>query len=73
MLENLFTLEGKPGHEIVYVYDGRFIDESAYRRDSFMVKEETETLKAFWRRLDFFNDFHRLVPEALVALLKTKN
>src|SRR4030042_4628948 len=43
VLENLFTLEGKPGHEIVYVYDGRFADESAYERASFPVKEETET------------------------------
>jgi 8-oxo-dGTP pyrophosphatase MutT (NUDIX family) len=73
VLENLFTLEGKPGHEIVYVYDGRFLDESAYRRDSFTVKEETETLKASWRRLDFFTDYHRLVPEALIPLLKTKS
>jgi len=70
VLENLFTLEGKPGHEIVYVYDGRFTDESAYRRDSFTVTEETETLKASWRRLGFFNDFHRLVPEALFRLLR---
>lgn len=73
VLENLFTLEGKPGHEIVYVYDARFIDESAYRRDSFTVTEETETLKASWRRLGFFDDYHRLVPEALVPLLNTKD
>ena len=72
VLENLFTLDGKPGHEIVYVYDGRFLDESAYDRDSFTVKEETETTKASWRRLSFFNDYHRLVPEALVPLLKRK-
>jgi len=72
VLENLFTLEGKPGHEIVYVYDGRFLDESVYRRDSFKVQEETETAKASWRRLGFFNDYHRLVPEALVPLLKIK-
>ena len=72
VLENLFTLEGKPGHEIVYVYDGRFLDKSAYGRDSFTVREETETTKASWRRLSFFNDYHRLVPEALVPLLKLK-
>ncbi len=73
VLESLFSVDGKPGHEIVYVYDGRFIDESAYRRDSFAVREETETIKASWRRLDFFNDYHRLVPEALVPLLKIKD
>ncbi len=72
VLESLFTVDGKPGHEIVYVYDGRFIDESAYERDSFTVTEETETVRASWRRLGFFNDYHRLVPEALVPLLRPK-
>ncbi len=71
-LENLFTLEGKQGHEIVYVYDARFADPSVYERESFEVHEETEILRASWRSLDFFNDYHRLVPEALVTLLKTK-
>jgi 8-oxo-dGTP pyrophosphatase MutT (NUDIX family) len=72
ILENIFTLKGMPGHEIVYVYDARFTNSSVYQRDSFLVHEETETLKASWRSLDFFNDYHRLVPEALVPLLKTK-
>jgi ADP-ribose pyrophosphatase YjhB (NUDIX family) len=70
VLENIFTNEGKQGHEIVYVYDGRFTDPAAYGRESFTVHEETETLIARWHELDFFNDYHRLVPEALVALLK---
>ncbi len=34
VLQNLFTLEGEPGHEIVFVYDGRFADESVYRAES---------------------------------------
>lgn len=72
VLENIFVNEGKQGHEIVYVYDARFIDESAYEQESFTVHEEIETLTARWRSLDFFNDYHRLVPEALVPLLKTK-
>jgi ADP-ribose pyrophosphatase YjhB (NUDIX family) len=72
VLENIFTLEGRLGHEIVYVYDACFTDESAYQRESFEVHEETETLKVSWRSLDFFNDYQRLVPEALVPLLKTK-
>jgi 8-oxo-dGTP pyrophosphatase MutT (NUDIX family) len=70
ILENIFTHEGKPGHEIVYVYDGRFTDVSVYGQASFTVQEETETLTARWYKLDFFNDYHRLVPEALVPLLK---
>jgi len=72
VLENIFTLEGETGHEIVYVYDAHFTDKAAYQREVFTVHEETETLKATWRSLDSFNDYHRLVPEALVTLLKTK-
>jgi ADP-ribose pyrophosphatase YjhB (NUDIX family) len=72
VLENIFIYQGKTGHEIVYVYDGYFTDESAYKRESFEVHEQTETKRASWRSLDFFNDYHRLVPEALVPLLKTK-
>jgi ADP-ribose pyrophosphatase YjhB (NUDIX family) len=72
ILENIFTHEGKQGHEIVYVYDGRFTDTSVYGRESFTVHEETETLTARWHELDFFNDYHRLVPEALVPLLKNR-
>jgi ADP-ribose pyrophosphatase YjhB (NUDIX family) len=72
ILENIFTHEGKQGHEIVYVYNGRFTDASVYGRESFTVHEDTETLTARWRKLDFFNDYHRLVPEALVPLLKNR-
>jgi ADP-ribose pyrophosphatase YjhB (NUDIX family) len=70
ILENIFIHEGKQGHEIVYVYDGRFTDASVYGQESFTVQEETETLTARWHKPDFFNDYHRLVPEALVPLLK---
>ena len=70
ILENLFMLEGKQGHEIVYVYDGQFTDKSTYKKESFEVREESETLVAKWRNLDFFDDYHRLVPREMVTLLK---
>src|SRR4030042_3588437 len=40
VLENIFTNEGKPGHEIVYVYDGRLTDAMAYQKKSFTVTED---------------------------------
>lgn len=30
VLENLFTFGGTPGHEIVFVYEANFVDESLY-------------------------------------------
>ena len=69
-VENLFTCEGKPGHEIVFVYDGRFVDESIYQRSDITGCEDNgEIFKASWRTLDSFNAHHRLVPEALVPML----
>ena len=69
-IENIFILEGEKGHEIVYVYDGNFTDKSVYRQESFTVCEDDgEILTARWRDLDFFDDYHRLVPEELRSLL----
>lgn len=69
-LENIFVCDGKPGHEIVFVYDGRFVDESVYQRNILTVREDDgQTLRAVWRTLDSFDDYHRLVPECLPSLL----
>ena len=71
VLESIFTYEGKPHHEIMYIYEGQFVDKSAYQRESFEVHEDNEIQTARWRDLDFFNDYHRLVPKELTTLLKT--
>lgn len=31
--ENIFDYNGKPGHEIVFVYEGRFADETLYQQE----------------------------------------
>ena len=70
-IENIFTLEGEKGHEIVYVYDANFKDASVYKQESLMACEDDgEILTARWRDLDFFNEYHRLVPEELMSLLR---
>ena len=69
-IENLFSLEGRPEHEIVFVYDGRFVDETIYERTELTVTEDNgETARAVWRSLDSFDAHHRLVPESLAAIL----
>jgi 8-oxo-dGTP pyrophosphatase MutT (NUDIX family) len=72
VLENIFVLDGQPKHEIVFVYDGRFVDESVYARDELHGWEANgEPLRATWRRLDSFEEKHRLVPEGLWELLRS--
>src|SRR5215475_1625206 len=33
-IENIFTLEGKPGHEIVMIYDATFVNTSLYEQNT---------------------------------------
>ncbi len=69
-VENLFTCEGQPGHEIVFVYDGRLVDDSLYEHSRLTGREDNgEVFTASWRKLDSFDGHHRLVPPALVSML----
>ena len=71
-LENLFVLEGEPGHEIALVYDATFVDRSIYERDSLIGHEREIGLSfvAEWKSLDELRrDPARLVPEGLAALI----
>ena len=70
VLENIFSLEGNPGHEVVFVYDGHFVDKSVYQQSSLTVREDNgEIFSAEWRTLDSFDAYYRLVPESLTSLL----
>ncbi|MFA5309540.1 MAG: NUDIX domain-containing protein [Dehalococcoidales bacterium] len=71
VLENIFSHEDDHGHEIVYVYDGKFTDPSVYQQAAITVNEDDIlVMTARWHELDFFNDYHRLVPNGLLPLLK---
>ena len=54
-LENIFTYEGEPGHELALVYEASFVDSSLYSHDTFVVAESPEA-PGVWRR-----------PESLAA------
>ena len=72
-LENIFSYDGKPGHEIVLIYDGRFSD-PAFNQDDlrFRGTDDGDILyEGSWKRLDFFrgDDAPPLYPAGLLALL----
>ena len=73
-LENLFTCEGEPGHEIVLIYDAVFVDRSVYDRVVLHGHEEDAKVEAFtaeWKTLDeLAAGSVRLVPEGLAAFLR---
>lgn len=47
-VENIFTYEGKAGHEIVMVYDAEFTDKTLYDREDIDVTEGDIWCKAYW-------------------------
>jgi ADP-ribose pyrophosphatase YjhB (NUDIX family) len=73
VLENIFSLNGAPRHEIVFVYDAAFVDHSVYTRSEVPIREpgwDSWDSPAIWRSLDSFDAQCRLVSEALAAMLE---
>jgi 8-oxo-dGTP pyrophosphatase MutT (NUDIX family) len=70
-LENIFTFNGQPGHEIVLVYDGRFADETLYAQTEIHGQEDEELgFIATWKALDEFGPGAPLYPDGLVEMLR---
>jgi 8-oxo-dGTP pyrophosphatase MutT (NUDIX family) len=72
-IENIFTYLGEPGHEIVQVYDGTFLDRSLYGLASIPgVESNGRPFRAVWRELQSFTPEAPLYPAGLEELLKSK-
>ena len=71
VLESIFTVDGRPGHEIVMLFEADFVNEAMYRRNPIWGSEEDGSpIKAVWKPIDDFNAGRvRLVPEGLLELL----
>lgn len=73
VLENRFTFEGRPGHEIIFVFDARFLREELYDAPTLPVHEsETDTpdSEAVWlRETDAASSLGPVYPEGLLKLL----
>jgi len=72
VIENFFTFNNQAGHEIIFVYDAKFIDSSVYRQDNFQGQESDGTLfKARWLALGSINaNTPPIYPTELIQHLK---
>lgn len=73
VLENIFTYEGRPHHEIVFIYTAKFVNETLYGRDEFDgIEVESGPYKAYWKTLADFAEpgAPKLFPAGLGALLE---
>ena len=69
-LENLFTCDGKQGHEIVQLYRCDFADTKFYQLEKVQVVEESCVTTASWVNIDRFKSRElRLVPELCLNYL----
>jgi 8-oxo-dGTP pyrophosphatase MutT (NUDIX family) len=70
IVENIFVCDGEPGHEVVFVYDGQFVDEALYERESLEAVEGKRRFQAVWRSPQaLLAGPHYLVPEEIWDLL----
>ena len=70
VLENIFACDGRPGHEVVFLFEAELTDRSLYERDAIDAAEDDGgPLRVVWRSIDAFDARHRLVPEGLAAFL----
>lgn len=53
-LENRFTYNGIPGHEVIQVYRCQFTDPSFYQREQIFFQEGDRTHTAYWIEIDRF-------------------
>jgi 8-oxo-dGTP pyrophosphatase MutT (NUDIX family) len=76
-VENLFTYEGEPAHEICLVYDCSLGDARLYELEEWNAEEETPAggviHRVSWRSIDSFGPAgDALYPEALRGLLRAE-
>jgi 8-oxo-dGTP pyrophosphatase MutT (NUDIX family) len=71
-LENIFTFNGVPGHEIVLVYDGRLKKSELYDQAAIIGKEANGgEHRAVWKELDEFTEGKSILyPNGLFDLLR---
>jgi 8-oxo-dGTP pyrophosphatase MutT (NUDIX family) len=69
-IENLFVLNGKPGHELVQLYQCDFADPRFYEVETILGQENSVPFAAHWIEADRFRSGElRLVPAACLAYL----
>ena len=77
IIENIFTYEGEPKHEIVFVYDAQFRDKTLYAKDKLegYEQEVDDYFKAMWMPVSYFieNPHMPLFPNHLLEHIIADN
>jgi len=66
-LENIFTFEGKNGHEIVMIFEADLVNKELYSKNTIPILDLEEGGKATWENIeDYKNKKLILYPEGVV-------
>jgi ADP-ribose pyrophosphatase YjhB (NUDIX family) len=69
-IENIFTYDGQPGHEIVLVYEASFADPRLYEVEAVRCRDDGGEFVGVWKPIDEFRSGKApLYPEGLLDLL----
>ncbi|QTD43234.1 NUDIX domain-containing protein [Sporosarcina sp. Te-1] len=72
-IENIFTIKSETGHEVIQMYDVRFVDQRNYLRERFLVQEGEKQAWAKWIGLsEFIKGEKFLYPAKLVSFLERR-
>ena len=70
--ENLFTYQGQPGHELIWLYEARFTDRALYQRDVVIADESGSKFEVHWVPFETFQRGEApLYPDGLFDLLQS--
>jgi len=69
-VENIFCIDGVPGHEIVFVYSGR-LDPQPAEMDTFLTESDGSQMPVVWRPINDLDESLPLYPAAAVPLLRS--
>lgn len=73
VLENVFTFDGRPGHEIVFLFTADLVDKSFYERDEVGVVLDDDGSRVHWLPLkDVLSGKAILYPHGLMELLSAQ-
>jgi len=69
-LENIFTFNDQPGHEILQIYQCDFVDQKFYQLEQLVFSEGDRQKTALWVNIERFKSGKlRLVPETFLEYL----
>ena len=71
-LESIFQYEGNACHEIVFIFEGEFVNKRMYTKDEIVTQgNHGSTFSVEWKPLrDFYRKKAMLYPDGLIDMLK---